>query len=73
MSMHRLTEAKKTLSALIERALAGERVVITRRGRPVVELRPVAAPARQLIREDFDWLAASRVGAVLPKSYAGTL
>jgi antitoxin (DNA-binding transcriptional repressor) of toxin-antitoxin stability system len=33
-------EAKTQLSKLIERALAGERIVIARAGRPLVELRP---------------------------------
>ncbi|MGH6943804.1 MAG: type II toxin-antitoxin system Phd/YefM family antitoxin [Geminicoccaceae bacterium] len=33
-------EARAALSRLIERALAGEEIIITRRGKPVVELRP---------------------------------
>jgi prevent-host-death family protein len=43
-----LAEAKNRLSSLIGKALAGEEVVITRRGKPVVELRAAsrqAAPA----------------------------
>lgn len=39
MSKHRVAEARAHLSALIDRALAGETVVITRRGKSVVELR----------------------------------
>lgn len=35
-------EARASLSRLIERALAGEEVVITRRGKPAVRLVPVA-------------------------------
>jgi prevent-host-death family protein len=35
-------EAKTHLSRLIDRALAGEEVVIARAGRPVVKLQPVA-------------------------------
>lgn len=35
-------EAKTTLSKLVERALAGEEIVITRRGEPAVSLAPVA-------------------------------
>lgn len=38
-------EAKTRLSRLIERALAGERIVIARAGRPLVELKPYE-PAR---------------------------
>lgn len=33
-------EAKTRLSQLIRRALAGERIVIARAGKPLVELRP---------------------------------
>ncbi|MGE4425216.1 MAG: type II toxin-antitoxin system Phd/YefM family antitoxin [Solirubrobacteraceae bacterium] len=58
-------EAKTHLSRLLERALAGEDVVITRRGRPAVRLTPVEAPRRSFaslrgtvpdlrIAEDFD-------------------
>jgi prevent-host-death family protein len=43
MSEHSVGEAKAHLSSLIDRAMAGETVVITRHGRPVVTLRPVAA------------------------------
>lgn len=38
-------EAKTTLSKLIERALAGEEVVIAKAGKPLVTLRPVEAMA----------------------------
>ncbi len=34
-------EAKTQLSKLVEKALEGEEVVITRRGKPVVKLEPV--------------------------------
>jgi prevent-host-death family protein len=36
-------EAKTTLSKLIERALAGEEVVIARAGKPLVRLNPIEA------------------------------
>ena len=36
--------------------------MITRHGRPVVELRPVAQPARNLTPDDLDWLAGRRPG-----------
>jgi prevent-host-death family protein len=41
VNMH---EAKTTLSRLVERALAGEEVVIAKDGRPLVRLVPVRAP-----------------------------
>lgn len=37
-----VSEAKATLSSLLERVLAGEEVAIGRRGRPEVVLRPYA-------------------------------
>jgi prevent-host-death family protein len=42
MATYSVVEAKNRLPKLIDRALAGEEVVITRRGKPVVELRPAA-------------------------------
>lgn len=60
-------EAKTQLSRLVERALAGEDVVITRRGEAVVRLQPVRAPRRSFadlrgtvpglrVSDDFDEL-----------------
>lgn len=43
---HSIVEAKNNLSALVDRALAGEEVTITRHGRPVVRLVPAEDPAR---------------------------
>jgi prevent-host-death family protein len=40
-------EAKTTLSKLVERALAGEEVVIARAGKPLVRLDPVPAAAAE--------------------------
>ncbi|MGK2878329.1 MAG: type II toxin-antitoxin system Phd/YefM family antitoxin [Solirubrobacterales bacterium] len=37
-------EAKTNLSRLVERAIAGEEVVLTRRGKPAVRLVPESAP-----------------------------
>jgi prevent-host-death family protein len=39
MSTHSIAKAKNQLSELIDRALKGEGVVITRHGHPVVELK----------------------------------
>ena len=51
-----VAEAKNNLSSLIERALAGEQVIITRHGREVIEMRaietvPRAAISRSEIRQ----------------------
>ncbi len=40
-------EAKTQLSRLVERALAGEEVIIGRAGTPLVRLQPVAQGARR--------------------------
>jgi len=72
MSNHSIAEAKNKLSELIDRALDGEGVVITRHGRPVVELRPVPAPARAVTVVDLDWLAARRIGSSKPTRDAGS-
>ena len=40
MANYSVAEAKNQLPKLIDRSLEGEEVVITRRGKPVVELRP---------------------------------
>lgn len=58
-------ESKTRFSELVQRVLAGERFYITRRGKRVAELRPVAEEKRPLTRgcarnpgyrmaEDFD-------------------
>lgn len=60
-------EAKTTLSRLVERAAAGEEIVITRRGQPVARVVPIAAVSslgavrgawrdQVHIAEDFDEL-----------------
>jgi len=55
MTTYSVAEAKNTLPKLIDRALKGEEVVITRRGKPVVELRPAAPrPARPI--GTHEWL-----------------
>ncbi len=73
MSHHSVAEAGNQLSELIDRALAGEGVVITRHGHPVVELRPVAVQADSVSSDELDWLAQRRVGRQPPQNDAGTL
>jgi prevent-host-death family protein len=62
MSTHSVAEAKNKLSELIDRAIEGEAVVITRHGRPVAELRPIPAPARPITAAGLDRIAKHRVG-----------
>ncbi len=46
MNAYTIAEAKNQLSRLVDEALAGDLVMITRDGKPVVTLLPAAAPAR---------------------------
>jgi antitoxin (DNA-binding transcriptional repressor) of toxin-antitoxin stability system len=62
VSTHSVAEAKNHLPELIDRALKGESVVITRHGHPVVELKAVPPPPRHITQADIDWLDAHRVG-----------
>jgi prevent-host-death family protein len=50
-----VADAKNHLPKLIDKALEGEEVVITRRGKPVVELRPAVPQPKPPIGSD-DWL-----------------
>lgn len=62
MSTYSVAEAKSGLPGLINRALAGEEVIITRHGKPVVELRrtPVSSPAPAGAAAFYDWLKGRR-------------
>jgi prevent-host-death family protein len=73
MSTHSVAEAKNQLSKLIDRALKGEGVVITRRGQPVVELKPVRPPPRPMTPADLDWLGAHKIPRLSENEDAATL
>jgi prevent-host-death family protein len=64
MTTHSIADAKDQLLQLIDRALQGEPIVITRHGEPVVELKPVRpAPQpvpRAITAADIEWLRAKR-------------
>lgn len=60
MAQHSVAEAKNHLSELIDQAIAGEDVVITRHGRAVVELRAMPAEPKPMTEADFAWLAEVR-------------
>jgi prevent-host-death family protein len=72
MSAYSVAEAKNRLPELIDRALEGEDVVITRHGHSVVELKPVPPLPRRVTAADVDWLDAHRVGRAASKEDAGT-
>jgi prevent-host-death family protein len=61
MSSYSVAEAKSGLPGLINRALAGEEVIITRHGKPVVELRPTVAPSAADPAAFYEWLASRRL------------
>lgn len=60
MSVFSVAEAKNNLSKLIDLALKGEKVTITRHGAPVVELRPAPAAPRPVTAEALSQLRAAR-------------
>lgn len=73
MSTHSVAEAKNKLSELIDRALRGEGIVITRHGQPVVELKAVPKSAKPVTAADLDRLAAHRAHLTPARTDAGTL
>ncbi|MDD5248360.1 MAG: type II toxin-antitoxin system prevent-host-death family antitoxin [Rhodocyclaceae bacterium] len=50
-------EATNTLSQLVDQAASGEEIVLTRNGKPVARLAPVAA--EKALPAGMDWLAQS--------------
>jgi prevent-host-death family protein len=60
MSTYSVADAKNGLPRLIDLALQGEEVVISRHGKPVAELRPVAPVVRKAPPATYAWLQARR-------------
>jgi antitoxin (DNA-binding transcriptional repressor) of toxin-antitoxin stability system len=74
MPTYSVAEAKNNLSELIDRALNGEGVTITRHGKPVIEFRPVPMPVGPVSDADLQWLAANRLRPnAVPADDAGKL
>ena len=59
MANYSVVDARNNLPRLIDRAIAGEEVVITRHGKPVVEVRPKGA-ADPSLRPPYDYEALRR-------------
>ena len=55
-------EAKTRLSELLDRVEAGERITITRHGRPVAHLTPAAGGQESTVDEAIDALLEIRAG-----------
>ncbi len=62
MTTFSVADAKTNLPRLIDRALGGEEVIITRHGKPVAELRPAGAPHRRAAPATYAWLRSRRRG-----------
>ena len=43
------TELNRAPGEILDRVIGGERIVITRRGEPVAEIRPIAKPASRAL------------------------
>ncbi|MDO8380974.1 type II toxin-antitoxin system Phd/YefM family antitoxin [Phenylobacterium sp.] len=61
MTTYSITDARKGLSRLIDRALAGETVTISRHGRALAELRPIAMSDHKASQASYAWLKARRL------------
>jgi len=75
-SVYNLYEAKSSLSQLVERAAAGEEIIIAKNGKPMAKLTAVPRGARRkpggwkgkiFIRKDFD----APLPRVLQAAFAG--
>ena len=60
MATYSLAQAKDHLSKLVDEALTGEPVTITRHGKPVVHLTPAQPAGKVMTQADWDWLAEQR-------------
>lgn len=67
MSSYSVADAKNNLPKLLDRALAGEPVTITRRGKEIARIVPSGAPATGVTENgprawnDIEWLRRVRV------------
>jgi prevent-host-death family protein len=73
MASHSVAEAETHLSELIDKAIGGEEVVITRHGAPMVVLKPIARQRRPVSKEDVEWLERHRIKGPPPAEDAGSL
>jgi prevent-host-death family protein len=72
MSTHGIADAKNHLPKLIDRALNGEEIVITRRGQPVIVFKPIRPAPRPMTDADIEWLRARRRGRKIAEIDAAT-
>jgi len=60
MTTYSVADAKGSLPRLIDRALEGEEVIISRHGKAVAELRPIAKGRAKAPPAGYAWLKARR-------------
>ncbi len=60
MSRYSVAETKNSLSSLLDKAAAGEEVIITRHGKPIAEIRPMTAQTQRPGKFDYARLRADR-------------
>ena len=60
MTTYSVADAKNGLPRLIDRALGGEEVIISRHGKPVAELRPLSTSVMAQGSATHAWLRARR-------------
>jgi prevent-host-death family protein len=56
-----VSDAKAQLTDLVRRAEAGDEIILTRHGQPIVTLKPIQANARVITQADLAWLKANRI------------
>lgn len=66
MTCYSVAEAKNNLPRLLDRMLAGEEVVITRRGKPIARLNPAVDAEPQGVVIDLAWLDSVRPPSLKP-------
>jgi prevent-host-death family protein len=68
-----LFEAKARLSALVADAVAGKTTIITRRGKPVAEIRPISHDRTKRAHQAIERLRSLRARLKGPRISARTL
>ena len=61
MTTYSVADAKNGLPRLIDRALEGEEVIISRHGKAVAELRSIAREDQKVSTASYMWLKARRL------------
>jgi prevent-host-death family protein len=62
MTTYSVADAKNGLPRLIDLALEGQEVIISRHGKPVAELRPIRATAQAPAKATHEWLKSRLQG-----------